>query len=131
MVFYNKEGEPISDLEWSHLLRDWEYKTVLKTNLCKATISTVWLGMNHNFDCGAPLIFETMIFHDGEEYCWRYPSEEKAIEGHWDAVVFFFQKHYDQYEIWLTTISSPNYQPNETDQKILEMMGEFKWKKSN
>lgn len=48
-------------------------------------ISTVWLGMDHNFSGeGAPLIFETMVFGlpDEQEVCVRYATREEAKQGH-------------------------------------------------
>ena len=51
-------------------------------------ISTVFLGIDHNFDGGIPILWETMIFggeHDG--YCRRYSSKSDALEGHALAVL--------------------------------------------
>lgn len=49
-------------------------------------VSTVWLGLNHNFDFnGPPLIFETMVFppHGFREFdAARYSSETQACAGH-------------------------------------------------
>ena len=47
-------------------------------------VSTVWIGINHNFSGeGPPLIFETMVFgSEGDLYCERYATEEQAREGH-------------------------------------------------
>lgn len=48
-------------------------------------ISTVFLGMNHNFHGeGPPLIFETMVFQ-GEKsdlFCERYATLDEAEVGH-------------------------------------------------
>jgi hypothetical protein len=50
-------------------------------------VSTVYLGMNHQWGDGPPLIFETMVFGGDEgEPCWRYSTEEQARAGH-DRVV--------------------------------------------
>jgi hypothetical protein len=47
-------------------------------------VSTVFLGLDHNFDDqGPPILFETMIFsgeHDG--YQERYATREEALIGH-------------------------------------------------
>lgn len=47
-------------------------------------ISTVWLGLNHNFSRnGPPLIFETMVFGGAlDGYQERYSTKELAAEGH-------------------------------------------------
>lgn len=46
-------------------------------------VSTVFLGINHNFGEGPPLLFETMIFngplHDEQE---RYGTWDEAVAGH-------------------------------------------------
>jgi len=56
-------------------------------------ISTVFLGLDHQFGKGPPLLFETMVFErgkktnmgallelDGEQ--WRYPTWDDAEAGH-------------------------------------------------
>lgn len=50
-------------------------------------ISTVFLGLDHNWSGGNPILFETMIFgglHDG--YQERYYSWEEAEIGHKEAL---------------------------------------------
>jgi hypothetical protein len=50
-------------------------------------VSTVFLGLDHSFCGGPPLLWETMVFggeHDG--YQERYHTREEAIEGHKLAV---------------------------------------------
>ena len=48
------------------------------------SVSTVFLGLDHNFSKGGPpILFETMIFGPkGEEMCKRYATWEEAEEGH-------------------------------------------------
>ena len=56
----------------------------------KYRVSTVFLGLDHNFgDGGPPVLWETMIFPMddwGDLYCDRYSSHEAAVEGHKKAV---------------------------------------------
>lgn len=50
-------------------------------------VSTVFLGLDHGFGSGPPVLWETMIFggsHDG--YRNRYGSRAAAVEGHKLAV---------------------------------------------
>lgn len=50
-------------------------------------VSTVFLGLDHNYEDGPPILFETMIFggkHD--EYQERYSTWDEAVEGHARAV---------------------------------------------
>lgn len=53
----------------------------------KVEVSTVFLGLDHNWGIGPPLLFETMIFggvHD--EYQERYSIWDEAEAGHARAV---------------------------------------------
>ena len=62
-------------------------RNVGKDNINDIKVSTVFLGLDHSFGHGKPLLFETMIFggkHD--EYQERYESWEEAEEGHKKAV---------------------------------------------
>jgi hypothetical protein len=89
MERYDRQGNPIADLlEWGRLHEDNAYKRVDATQIGKFWVSTVWLGLDHSFGGGPPLIFETMVFEDGgsDIYCDRYSTEQEAQEGH-DEVV--------------------------------------------
>lgn len=59
---------------------------VAKTEKEDIQVSTVFLGIDHSFGDGPPLLFETMIFggeHDGDQ--WRYSTWEEAEKGHMEA----------------------------------------------
>ena len=46
-------------------------------------VSTVFLGLNHNYGDGEPLLFETMVFGgEHDEEMERYSTWEQAEEGH-------------------------------------------------
>jgi hypothetical protein len=53
-------------------------------------ISTVFLGIDHAFGDGPPLLFESLIYSidggDSERDCFRYSSWWEAEEGHWRLV---------------------------------------------
>jgi hypothetical protein len=52
-------------------------------------VSTVYLGLDHSFMGGPPMIFESMVFGPGASNDWdmrRYSTEEQAIKGHWEMV---------------------------------------------
>lgn len=53
-------------------------------------ISTVWLGVDHQYKPNAPLhVFETMVFekdYSSEIYCDRYSTWKEAQEGHKKAI---------------------------------------------
>lgn len=85
MNCYDRQGLPMSTDAWSAKMND-KYKRVALTTACGYRISTVWLGLDHNFSGkGPPLIFETMVFK-GQSYedlfCARYATEEGARIGH-------------------------------------------------
>lgn len=50
-------------------------------------VSTVFLGLDHNYGDGLPLLWETMIFNgEHDQYQERYSSKEGALAGHQEAV---------------------------------------------
>jgi len=102
-MYYDRDGNAISMRTWSEMtqadhvrMRAWESgdldereepwtnKRVGDTNVGELRVSTVWLGLNHAFGPGPPLIFETMVFglDDGEELMFRYSTLEEAEAGH-------------------------------------------------
>ena len=91
-MYYNKEGEPISMLQWADLMEDMEYRKVIESYLRGYHISTVWLGLNYNFFSDAPIhIFETMIFCEDKEdhlsyYMNRSSTINEAFESHKQAI---------------------------------------------
>ena len=96
--FFNKSGEPISMMAWAQLLNDRDYATVAYDEVgISVKVSTVWLGLDHSFFEGPPIIFETMVFTfrdepytmpSGHEYWWegveqyRYSTLAEAEVGH-------------------------------------------------
>jgi hypothetical protein len=46
-------------------------------------VSTVWLGLDHGFGSGPPVIFETMVFGGPlDQEMERYCTWESAVTGH-------------------------------------------------
>ena len=89
---YDRDGNPLTLEEWSALHGDHDYRRVDQTEVNGYNVSTVWLGLPQGFWQGyeAPLIFETMIFKDGDLqdlYCDRYSTEAEAIAGHAAAIM--------------------------------------------
>ena len=60
--------------------------TVEKTKLDGVTVSTVFLGSDHGYNSDKPVLWETMVFSEGDdnEDCQRYTSQAEAIAGHWE-----------------------------------------------
>jgi hypothetical protein len=85
--YYDRAGSPITFEAFADLHSDPEYIIVAKKQFeGSIEVSTCWLGINHQFGAGEPLIFETMIFA-GDRYPYseateRYPTLEQAEEGH-------------------------------------------------
>ena len=75
---------------------DWDNRFDLKTTVGNYQVSTVDLGLNHQFDPSLPpLYYETMIFKIENEkinfedwYCERYTTEEEARVGHEKAIEY-------------------------------------------
>lgn len=87
--FYDKQGKPIELMEWGELMQDMEYKRVGLTEDLKdgVYVSTVWIGMDHSFVKGPPLIFESRAFKDvgvesRERDLDRYATLAEAEDGH-------------------------------------------------
>src|SRR5271157_2085879 len=73
--------------EWcSTYDRDDTQRVVKQENVGKFWVSTVFLGIDHNFGFRdpTPILFETMIFDESpsEKWCQRYPTYQTALEGH-------------------------------------------------
>jgi hypothetical protein len=92
ILYYDRQGRPISLEGWALLLRDLDYRRVGLDEVGGFVISTVWLGLNHQWLASQPpIIFETMVFSAEdekpvEEYMDRYSTEEEARLGHLNVV---------------------------------------------
>lgn len=89
--YYTPDGEPCTMGRWAEDFErrfqdpDTGWWKLGDTELARGTrrVSTVWLGMNHAWGTGPPLIFESMIFGGrfaGEML--RYTTPEQAAVGH-------------------------------------------------
>lgn len=86
--WYARDGSEITMEQWSKLLGDDKYRQVARTEFGDVVVSTVWLGLDHNWlGQGPPIIFETMIFGGQlDQDQWRYATEAQALDGHAAAV---------------------------------------------
>lgn len=96
-LWYDRQGQPIDSTTANRLLGDMAYTRVALTEITSTSdsevnyqVSTVWLGVNHNWaDDGAPSLFETMVFGGGEaqdQTMWRWRTEGEARAGHAEIV---------------------------------------------
>lgn len=85
----DKDGNPKEEkdlLTWAKWFENADRK-IARTKIGKSEISTVFLGLDHSFGGGNPILFETMVFGgilDGEQN--RYHIKEEAIKGHKEMV---------------------------------------------
>ena len=78
-------ARPATWEEWrdARILDDEAAKRIAKDAVGEAEVSTVFLGLDHAFDDGPPVLWETMIFGgEHSEDQWRYTSEQAARVGH-------------------------------------------------
>jgi hypothetical protein len=90
--YYDRDGRPIGMMEWGRLLDNLEYRVIEKTLVRgRWEVSTVWMGLDHSFGQGPPLIFETMVFDQNagdasDHEMRRYATEQQARDGHAEMV---------------------------------------------
>jgi len=88
--YYSRDGKPLTLIEWA---KNLERRSDSGRRVAEATVpgnfwvSTVWLGVDHNYRrSGPPQIFETMVFRSHKELhefdCVRYTTETQALNGH-------------------------------------------------
>lgn len=87
--YYRLDGQtpvPCSLDEWMQWQTDGADKSVAADRIGESLISTVFLGLDHQFMPGPPLLFETMIFGgpaDGDQ--WRCETYAEALAMHHNA----------------------------------------------
>lgn len=89
--YYGLDGQPITHDEFFRLYETDDARRIGYETRDGITVSTVLLGIDHNWGDGPPLIFETMIFggeYDAEQ--WRYSRRDEAEEGHRRACALAF-----------------------------------------
>jgi len=81
------EVKPVDLMAWAKWFETAE-RHVAKTKINDDVhVSTVFLGLDHSFGAGPPLLFETMIFGgEHDQYIDRYETWEQAEAGHKKAV---------------------------------------------
>jgi hypothetical protein len=78
---------PAELLEWAAAFNDTDKRRVARDELDGVSVSTVFLGLDHSFGEGPPLIFETLIFGGKlDQEMWRYSTWDEAVAGHKHAV---------------------------------------------
>jgi len=81
-ILKDKKAISVDVIEWARWFEKADRK-VAHTKIGEATISTVFLGLDHSFGLGPPLIYETMVFGGKlDEEMERYSTWEQAEAGH-------------------------------------------------
>lgn len=88
------DGNPVecADTEtWARWVEsNFQRRIVARTQVGRATVSTVFLAIDHEFGDGPPLLYETMVFtgdpqtgdHDWRPEQRRYATRDAALDGH-------------------------------------------------
>lgn len=97
----NEQGDPVLEpdlLKWADFIEAGEKRRIELTQVGDLEVSTVFLGIDHNFGgVGPPILWETMIFaREGkgrlDQMQWRYRSKEAALHGHKQAVTLCMEE---------------------------------------
>jgi hypothetical protein len=98
--FFDRDGKPVPSDWYDEAKYGATYyrkrchslaKRVGATDVGELRVSTVWLGLDHGYNGGPPVIFETMVFDHRDDGQWnneltRYCTEEEAMRGHLEVV---------------------------------------------
>jgi hypothetical protein len=75
---------PCDLMTWAQWFEKRPVRALLRETVREGVdVSTVFLGIDHQYGDGPPLLWETMIFggpRDGDQ--WRYPTYDEAMAGH-------------------------------------------------
>lgn len=94
-ILENGATKEVSLLEWAEWFENFELRKIAQTDISKKVwVSTVFLGIDHNFlGGGPPLLFETMVFGlDDEEIFHRSATLDEAKISHETVVAFLKNK---------------------------------------
>jgi hypothetical protein len=89
-ILENREIKEVDLMTWAKWFETSKDKQIAKSDSSKGwKVSTVFLGLDHSFGVGEPLLFETMVFNsntelDGEPF--RYSTLGQAEKGHEEIV---------------------------------------------
>ena len=80
------DGNPVVEpdvIKWAKCFNE-DDRVVIKTKVGEREVSTVFLGLDHQYGFGPPLLYETMVFGvpEDEEIQERYTTRDEALAGH-------------------------------------------------
>lgn len=78
---------PVDLMTWATWFEVASNRIVAQTDVGPVQVSTLFIGLDHQWGNGPPLLFETMIFGgEHDDYQRRYSSWTEAVDGHAVAV---------------------------------------------
>ena len=113
--YYHRDGKPIlSDelmpdfMKWAMLFEHSNRTVKQNRTLYGERLSTVYLGMDHSFFDGPPLIFETMLFaprdrEEQREYLRSFANQEMTPEkkAAYEKMEAYIDEHYPHDQLQL------------------------------
>lgn len=85
----NDSGDPVKEpdtLKWAKWFEAAD-RVVSQSTVGQVVISTVFIGIDHAFHGGPPVLYETMIFGgEHDQYEERYHNGVAALAGHDRAI---------------------------------------------
>jgi len=102
-ILNGHEVVPVEDLMvWAEWFSNaGEDRIVKKQKVGQYEVSTVFLGLDHSFGDGPPLLFETMVFGDiDEEYQTLCSTWEEAEAQHERAVAWVIEEELSETFFW-------------------------------
>lgn len=92
-VLDGKTTKPASLHEWARWFQDGN-RLVAQSIIGDDVVSTVFTGIDHSLGGPVPLLFETMIFVDGDsKYCEHCATFDQALKQHDVAMTELKQWH--------------------------------------
>jgi hypothetical protein len=113
---YYPDGKPILDddllsatMKWALLFEQRDANRIVgqTRTLYGEKLSTIWLGLDHSFGHGPPLIFETMLFAPADKkkatraYIFAVAAKTLDEEAAYDHEQAYIKKHYPHDQLCL------------------------------
>lgn len=70
-------------MEWARFHEDITLRRIGRDKVGDVDVSTVFLGSDHNYTGGPPILFETMVFGgEHDQWCRRWYTYDQAETAH-------------------------------------------------
>lgn len=84
-ILDNRKAVPCGLLTWGAMMQNAGSRRVAETKIGEVRVSTVFLGIDHSFGDGVPLLFETMAFggplDEEQDRCTTWEEAETMHEA--------------------------------------------------